>query len=555
MYPPPKLQRNFNDNDKVTKKYSVGMVTSTYIWYNPAMRKMPTAHTVCKYLQSKQVMLSATLLLSVILLLAGCPDSGDTIATGMTPANPIDMDSDLLIDINSIERLHNVRYNLALTDGGRYKTASDTANRSGIQCGENRNTACIGYELTRNLDFNHDNSYASGAINADWRPQNSNGTVIAQADADDATNMGWEPIGSCNEDDSDANTDLCGDSDDTPFAARFEGNGYTISNLYSRRAGGVGLFGRTATNSTIRSIGVVDAALYGNQNNAVGGVVGYNSGTIVGSYATGDVNGSVHIGNEVGGLVGWNLGTIVASYATATVDGNAGGVNSAGSLVGRNFGTIIASYATGSVDGGSDNADNAGGLVGNQSNSGGIIASYATGNVTGGGAIDRIGGLVGTVQGAIVASYATGSAGMDGGHFAGSLFATTFPDTVIVGFGFGIWTGLFGRNGVSRFPNHLSGVTGVGVIGAAKLTAPGSDATTAVDAVWDQGSSNTLDAWDFGTTSQIPALRYADYDGSGTKYGCGNSRGTVATIPSIVPDGAGGTIAVICGETLLSGQR
>ena len=136
-----------------------------------------------------------------------------------------------------------------------------------------------------NLDFASAASYDADAINSDWRPDN--------ADPDMATNAGWEPIGSCNTDSDSDIGNPCGDADDTPFAAMFEGNGYTISNLYTRGAGGVGLFGITAESAEIRNVGVVGNNSYGGSggNHAVGGLVGSNNGEIIASYATGDADG------------------------------------------------------------------------------------------------------------------------------------------------------------------------------------------------------------------------------------------------------------------------
>ena len=54
-------------------------------------------------------------------------------------------------------------------------------------------------------------------------------------------------------------------------------------------------------------------------------------------------------------------------------------------------------------------------------------------------------------------------------------------------------------------------------------------------------TSWALGAWDFGSTSQTPALKYADYDGVGTVYSCSNYPSTSPTL--------------ICGTTLLGGQR
>ncbi|MFX4282154.1 beta strand repeat-containing protein [Aliarcobacter butzleri] len=136
------------------------------------------------------------------------------------------------------------------------------------------------------------------------------------------------------------------------FTGTFDGLGFTISNLYTHRLtqNYVGLFGVT-NNSTIKNIGLKDVDIRGIYY--IGGLVGFNeNGTILNSYATGNVNGY----SEIGGLVGKNGGTISNSYTFGTVAGN----NATGGLVGWNNGTISNSYSSGSVTGQSG----VGGLVG-----------------------------------------------------------------------------------------------------------------------------------------------------------------------------------------------
>ena len=60
---------------------------------------------------------------------------------------------------------------------------------------------------------------------------------------------------------------------------------------------------------------------------ALGGLVGYNPGQIINSYATGSVSASVltdagNIVTDAGGLVGYNIGAISYSYATGAVSGS-----------------------------------------------------------------------------------------------------------------------------------------------------------------------------------------------------------------------------------------
>ena len=210
---------------------------------------------------------------------------GDIFVVPTRTRNLIDTDGDGLVDINSLERLDNVRYNLDLGgagDDGRYKESNQLSDNAGLLCGHDGATSCTGYELTRSLDFADGGSYDSGIVRDSWRPTGG--------EADTATNAGWDPIGSCNEA---ITIDACDDGNDTPFAARFEGNGYTISNLYVRRTaainGAVGLFGITNNTAIVQNIGVIDVAVYDGSADIdhVGALVGYNQGTISASYASG----------------------------------------------------------------------------------------------------------------------------------------------------------------------------------------------------------------------------------------------------------------------------
>ncbi len=72
-------------------------------------------------------------------------------------------------------------------------------------------------------------------------------------------------------------------------------------------------------------------------SDGVGGLVGWNRGTVSYSYATGNVSGDSY----VGGLVGWNdYGTVLNSYATGNVSGN----GYVGGFVGYNSCTVENSF-------------------------------------------------------------------------------------------------------------------------------------------------------------------------------------------------------------------
>jgi filamentous hemagglutinin family protein len=205
----------------------------------------------------------------------------------------------------------------------------------------------------------------------------------------------------------------------TPYSGTFNGNNYTISNLFINlpTTDNVGLFGYTS-GAVIENIGLLNVNITG-QNNT-GSLVGNNeAGSIVDSYANGSVSGS---GNQVGGFVGYdNSSSIADSYANSIVSGS----TSVGGLVGAvDISSIVNSYATGSVSG----VDDVGGLVGTNSSSDSITNSYATGNVSGSGS--QIGGLVGESDNNsnISNSYATGS--VSGSSNAGGLVGLNSSSTI-----------------------------------------------------------------------------------------------------------------------------
>ena len=446
--------------------------------------------------------------------------------------NPVDRDGDMLIDINSIEQLNNIRYTL---NGRGYR---DGAGADLMQCGAQSDTDCTGYELMRNLDFADATSYASGMVDATLLPNNS--------DPDAATNSGWTSIG-----------------DNTSVAARFnsrlEGNGYTISNLYGRRstAGQLGLFGAIDTNSVIRSIGVATVRLYGSDSvDTIGALVGDNSGTIVASYASGTINGGA--GNDnIGGLVGQTSSTIIASYASGNVNSGADS-DRVGGLVGNAVvgSTIIASYASGTINGGAGD-DNVGGLVfGAQTVV--IMASYASGAANGNAGDDNVGGLGGGFGFTyIFASYATGTAdGNEDTDSVGSLAGGIIGGSRIATYGFGTIMNVdnAGIDGTAR-TGGVAGV-GTGIAGARTLTLANAGPQWNQVIITDSITTTitTMDAWDFGTSDQAPALRYADYDGPHNTYGCGNDSMADIIIPSVVATPTG-PMTITCGVTLLPEQE
>ena len=220
------------------------------------------------------------------------------------------------------------------------------------QLQEMRNDLAAHYALGNNID-------ASGTVN--W-----NGGA------------GFEPVGTW----------------DNEFTGSFDGRGYKIYDLHIDRSGTnyVGLFGCVGGVSVVENVGLESVNVVGSRY--VGGLVGYNSGTVSNSYSTGSVSGNY----LVGGLVGHNSYTVSDSYSTGSVTG----IVNVGGLVGWHVGTVSNSYSTGPVSGSSF----VGGLVGH--NSGGTVSdSYSTGSVVGGDG-GHVGGLVGYNFGIVSNSHSTG---------------------------------------------------------------------------------------------------------------------------------------------------
>ena len=479
------------------------------------------------------------------------------VTAGVACDTDIDDDDDGLIEIWTLEQLHNMRYNLAGTSYDDEEADTGTDADTGVTTGAptaataNCTTATngvylCGYELAQDLDFD---------LDGDGSTVNPDGTIDEDDNAEPyfvASAGGWAPIGVPNHSSS-------GSSNTDTFNAIFDGNGNGIYNLaIINDIFTVGLFGVIGQQSHVRNVGII------------GGLISATS------------TASDNVIYAAGSLAGYLHGTVTASYATADINGCRTQQCAIGGLVGRvlNNASITASYATGNVNGGSTNG-NAGGLAGRMI-TGSITASYATGNVNGGNGNESIGGLVGTSLGTVTASYATGDVdGGAGSDRAGSLIGNGVAG--VVSYGFGEVT----NEETAGFSPRPTGITAATALTAAntaqcsnrtyttetactstslaitagawdstemECSAPGSGATAGVDyttyttmatctapgtktaadtwTTWSNASDNTLNAWVFDT-GVAPKLRYADYDGSGTMYAC-------SLFPSSVTCGASG---------------
>ena len=343
---------------------------------------------------------------------------------------------------------------------------------------------------------------------------------------------GWVSVG------TGRNNECDGEVDDVCFQGYLNGGGHIISNLYmnisvvAEHHAYSGLFGSMGTESEIANIGLTDTSVTLTVDTVTddttdttanfygGGLVGNkHGGTISNSYSKG---GAVTVSSSIsppdicyshgGGLVGnQHSGVIRNSYAGAVVTASSLSAHTyGGGLAGYNQGTISDSYATGAVTTTTSHI---------------YINSYG-------------GGLVGTNNnGTISNSYATGAVVTTSSNPSG-------PDSGgLVGFSSGTISGTHyfvhnsgGDNGIDS--GDCSGT-------CTKKTLAELQALTSTD-VTDWSTDN----WDFGTTTQLPRLKYAP-----TATYCSDDTYTTQQTceeasKSWVIEGCGGDTGVTCGDVI-----
>ena len=236
-------------------------------------------------------------------------------------------------------------------------------------------------------------------VNEEWK-LGINITLTADIDL---KGIDWTPIGK---------------DDNKAYTGTFNGGGHTITGLTVTGSDQyVGLFGHIGSGGTVKDVTLEEVKIESNNDMSdVGGVAGWNSGTLENCSVSGSVSGTTFAGGVVGSQWG---GSITGCNSSATVKGVifAGGIagetNSGASLTGC--------YATGDVTVENDGTNNshAGGVVG-YNGGGTLTACYATGNVTGTGTGTGscyVGGVTGdNASGTLTACYhATGTvSGPDG---------------------------------------------------------------------------------------------------------------------------------------------
>ena len=211
-------------------------------------------------------------------------------------------------------------------------------------------------------------------------PNNSGANAILTGEIDASasdTGSTWTPIGTTS----------------NPYKGTFDGQGKIVKRLTTSndKADYVGLFGYVGAGGKVENVGLEEDSITGDEY--VGGMVGYNKGTVSGCHNTGKVTGT---GHHVGGVVGGNEGTVTNCYNTGEVTGRGLCV---GGVAGWNYNawaTVTNCYNTGTVTG----SDYVGGVVG-YNDDGKVSNCYNTGDVSGSG---RVGGVVGYNEGGTVSN-------------------------------------------------------------------------------------------------------------------------------------------------------
>ncbi len=182
-------------------------------------------------------------------------------------------------------------------------------------------------------------------------------------------------------------------------------------------------FTHPGTHHTITNSSADEIAVSGDEY--VGGLLGYNAGTVTDSFSVGTVSGL----NVIGGFVGYNDGEITTSYSIGAVTGGF----RLGGFAGQNYNNISESYSNDSVTNTGDSWGT-GGFAGFNYTGAAITNCYATGDVSG---HNSSGGFVGYNEGDVYTSYASGDVeitefasdaggfvGMNGGDSVYSSFST-----------------------------------------------------------------------------------------------------------------------------------
>jgi hypothetical protein len=228
-----------------------------------------------------------------------------------------------------------------------------------------------------------------------------------------------------------------GNWDIEPFSGSFDGNGFTISNLYipvyDEGVGGrpFGLFGYLDVVDYIRNVNLENCQMESVPLNLNGDAIGITgigcliggADETVGEISNIHITGSINTPNVtfVGGLAGW-IGTVTNPVHNLSFEGSINALNYGSGLISDGIGySITDSYTTGNITINSDGSSAyVGGLYGNMDVGQSIIDSYSLMdiyiNYAGAylGTNRGVGGLIGFKNVNIIDSYYGGTISLSG---------------------------------------------------------------------------------------------------------------------------------------------
>lgn len=285
-----------------------------------------------------------------------------------------------------------------------------------------------------------------------------------------------------------------------PFAGIINGEGHTISGLWSCTNGTNGLFGYNT--GTIYNISVKDSYIEGS-GYGVGAIAGKNDGVIYGCESNSRVcsiwadDENIEAGSA-GGVVGTNSGTLNYVSNSGSVDG----VGVLGGVAGTNFGHIMNSTNSGVVGKNTKSQYGTGGVAGfNGSEDSDVVNSYNLGVVY---AENNAGGIVGINTGKVANTYNDADIKISQnqgivGAIAGALEKSGFESSGTVSYSYWNKDITVSINGVDKKDTNVKGVgnSGTGTVGTGCLRY--NDAGNIVN---ESGSNDHIDFTISGANQQ-----------------------------------------------------
>lgn len=184
-------------------------------------------------------------------------------------------------------------------------------------------------------------------------------------------------------------------SPEKPYVGTFDGQGHKLSVLsifnFETLVDYTGMFGYIGKAGVVRN---VDAYCFMYGVGYVGGIAGYNAGTIENCVSSGNMYFS---GNNGGGIAGYNAGTITGCVSQGLLEGDGANV---GGIAGLNDGTVSDCYFAGAINGATRLV---GGIVGLNDANGTVSHCYSVGSLPG--ASEYVGFIAGEDRGEIRNCY------------------------------------------------------------------------------------------------------------------------------------------------------